>query len=242
MLNFVICKENISSTDNYLSLINAFMMKYDYDYKINIFKAFDDTWQDFIKKEDGFKIYLFFLENNSTQALLNLKKIRQEVDDWLSMILVIAPTTSALNIMTERLLILDYLNSDSNLKNRLFNDFKICLKNYTGHHKKLSYTYKNTIYNIEYRQIITIEKEIETKRCLINTDHGTYYTTDTLNNLLEKLDSRFLKCYRSLIINLEQIESYNLKTNTITFKNKETTFLVSRDKKKDIINYLREIN
>ena len=171
-----------------------------------------------------------------------LKKIRQEVDDWLSMILVIAPTTSALNIMTERLLILDYLNSDSNLKNRLFNDFKICLKNYTGHHKKLSYTYKNTIYNIEYRQIITIEKEIETKRCLINTDHGTYYTPDTLNNLLEKLDSRFLKCYRSLIINLEQIESYNLKTNTITFKNKETTFLVSRDKKKDIINYLREIN
>ena len=89
------------------------------------------------------------------------------------MILVIAPTTSALNIMTERLLILDYLNSDSNLKNRLFNDFKICLKNYTGHHKKLSYTYKNTIYNIEYRQIITIEKEIvKTKKKIINLTKG----------------------------------------------------------------------
>ena len=62
MLNFVICKENISSTDNYLSLINAFMMKYDYDYKINVFKAFDDTWQDFIRKEDGFKIYFNYYQ------------------------------------------------------------------------------------------------------------------------------------------------------------------------------------
>ena len=63
----------------------------------------------------------------------------------------------------------------------------------------------------------------------------------SIARLEQILDKRFLKCNRSYIINLEQIETYNTKTNTITFKNKEIFDAISREKRKDIINYLRRI-
>ena len=61
---------------------------------------------------------------------------------------------------------------------------------------------------------------------------------------LEKimLDKRFIQICRSIIINGEQIESYNVKTNIITFKNKEELNAISRSKKREIINYVRGTN
>ena len=53
------------------------------------------------------------------------------------------------------------------------------------------------------------------------------------------LDNRFLQICRSIVINLEQIESYNAKSNIITFKNREELNAISRSKKKDIIKYIR---
>ena len=60
-----------------------------------------------------------------------------------------------------------------------------------------------------------------------------------LKSLEEKLDKRFIKCNRSYIINVEQVVSYNIKSNIMMFNDGNEINIVSRTKKKEIINYLR---
>ena len=69
-----------------------------------------------------------------------------------------------------------------------------------------------------------------------------YFIPGSISSLEKKLDNRFLKCNRSYIINLEQIESYNSKTNLITLKNNEVLDAISMTKKKRIIQYMRGID
>ena len=56
---------------------------------------------------------------------------------------------------------------------------------------------------------------------------------------MKKLDDRFIKCYRNIIINLDQIEKYKIKEGTIIFKNGQTINNISRNQKKEIVKYVR---
>ena len=120
-------------------------------------------------------------------------------------------------------------------------NIQICLKNYDQRPNSLRYTYKNILYNIEYNKILYIEKEQDNKRCIIHTKNKKHYIQGTLNNVYKLLDNRFIKSSRSFIINLEQVYSYDIKNNIITFKNNNKFDGVSRDNKKVIINYLRRV-
>ena len=116
-----------------------------------------------------------------------------------------------------------------------------CIKNYDNRQKTIKYTYKNNIYNIDLKHIICIEKEFDNKRCIIKTATNTYPIPGTLNTIMKMLDDRFIKCYRNMIINLEQIEKYKIKEGTITFKNGQTINNISRNQKKEIVKYVRGI-
>ena len=97
------------------------------------------------------------------------------------------------------------------------------------------------LYSIDYKQIIYIEKEPDSKLCRIKTTEKEYFVPGSINEILNKLDNRFIKCYRSIIINLEQVESFDIKKNIIYFKSKDKLETISRDKRKDILNYMRGI-
>ena len=86
-----------------------------------------------------------------------------------------------------------------------------------------------------------IENDSENKRCLIKTNNNNYYIPLTLSKLIDNLDNRFIKCSRSYIINLEKVRIYNTKNNIIYFDDEISICEVSREKKKEIIAYLRGI-
>ena len=115
------------------------------------------------------------------------------------------------------------------------------MKHYDNKYKCLRYTYKNVAYNIEFRSIIKIEKEMDSKRCLITAEEGEYPIQGTLNEILKKLDKRFFKCNRAVAINIEQVQSYNFTKNVIKFKNGEEFKETSRSKKREMFNHVRGI-
>ena len=115
------------------------------------------------------------------------------------------------------------------------------MKNYDQRPNSLKYCYKKTFYNIEFRNIIYIEKEKDNKICKIKTTENTFYIPGTLKKIQNNLDKRFIKCNKNCIINTEQMERYNIKKNIIIFKNKEELNTISRAKKKEIGNYFRNI-
>ena len=243
MINFIICEDSKVLATKYSLVVEKFMMKYDTDYTVKTFSEYNKEWYKHIQKDEGFKIYILDIKTPKGSGLDAARYIREELDDWTSMIIIVTSYQEfKYEALGKRLMLVDFINKLDNCEKRLKEAINISLKNYNNKHKVLRFNYKNTIYSIEFKDIIKIEKEQDNKRCIITTNYGEFIIPGTLNNILPRLDKRFIKCYRSVIINLEQVKSYNKKTNTIIFKNDEQTNAISRDKKKEIINYVRGIS
>ena len=79
----------------------------------------------------------------------------------------------------------------------------------------------------------------ETKPSWVLSEDGYTYRKRPDSITTSKLDKRFLKCSRSIYVNVEQIEFYNYKENIIKFKCGETLNAVPREKRKELERHVR---
>ena len=239
MIEFIICEDNEAFLSKYKYMIEKVMMNYDIEYNFSAFSGYSKSWKKSSKKNE-FKIYILDLKTDEGSGIDAARYIREELDDWQSMIIMVtAYPEYRYEALCKRLMLVDFVNKLDNFEQRFSQAIQISLKNYDKRPNSLKYTYKKVVYNIEFYKIIYIEKEQDSKRCLIKTVEKDYYIQGNLSKVLELLDHRFIKCNRSYIINLEQVDSYNKKSNIITFKNGEKLYAVSRDKRKEVLNSVR---
>ena len=239
MIEFIIFD---NTKDNFKIIekeIDKEMMSYDLDYKTRNYSILEEVKTN--TNNDNFKIYILNQTNIRGTGLEIAKYIRESLDDWKSIIIFISKTDDyKINVLTKSLYILDYILIED-IKNKLQNLIKISMKIYDSRPKELKFKYKNNSYNISFKDIVYIEKEKDSKRCIIYTKKNKYSIQSNLNEILSKLDDRFIKCSRTYIISKDEMSSYNTKDNIITFKNKKEIYEISRDKKKEIISYLRNV-
>lgn len=235
MIDFIITEDDLYYVKESKKIIDKVMMNYDIDYSFIVY----DKYRKELLNKDNFKIYII---TNKEDTIKMLKYIREELDDWKSLIIILYKEREEKeNIIKQDLFIVDYINKRKHFEEKLYRNIQICLKNYDQRPNSLRYIYKNILYNIEFNKIIYIEKEQDNKRCIIYTKNKKYYIPGTLNNVLKLLDNRFIKTSRSYVINVEEISSYNVKSNILSFKSKIKLDCISRDNKKIIINHLRKI-
>ena len=241
MIDFVICEDEKTLSLKYKEIVEKVLMNYDIDYKINIYSDYSENWKR-IAKNNNFKIYILDIKTKNGSGIDAARYIREELDDWQSMIIIVtAYPEYKYEALGTRLMLVDFLNKFNDFDNRLYQAIQISMKNHDSRPNSLKYTYKKTIYNIDFYKIIYIEKEKDNKRCIIKTTDDNYYIQGNLTQIEKLLDNRFIKCNRSYIINLEQIKSYDTKNNILTFKDNSTLYAISRNKKKEITNYVRGI-
>lgn len=242
MINFIICEDEPELLKEYKYQIDKFMMKYDIDYKTHMFTSYDSKWEKSVRKIKGFKVYLLDIKTANGSGINAARQIREEYDDWVSMIIMISGYAEyKYEALGKRLMLVDFINKLDHSEQKLQDALLICLKHYDNKYKSLRYTYKNIAYNVEFRSIIKIEKEMDSKRCIIHAEEGDYPIKGTLNEVLQKLDKRFFKCNRSIAINVEQVQYYNLGKNVAVLKNGEEFKDVSRNKKKEMFNHVRGV-
>lgn len=243
MINFIICEDEKVLATKYKNEIDKFMMKYDYEYNCQLFYGYTKKFKEYAQEKQNFKIYLLDIKTEEGSGLDAARYIREELDDWTSMIIIITSYNEyKFEALGKRLMLVDFINKLDNCIEHLHKDLAICVKHYDNRPKSLKYIYKNMAHNIDYKQIVYIDKEQDSKRCiihLINKDIVPYQ--GTINNLIEILDERFVKISRSTIINSDHINKYDLRSNKIEFKNGETTEAISRDKKRGIVDYVRGV-
>ncbi|MDD6879582.1 MAG: LytTR family transcriptional regulator DNA-binding domain-containing protein [bacterium] len=239
MINFIICDDNKEFLIREKKIIDNLMMKYDIEYECKMFTNYGNDFQNFMKEEKGFKIYLLDIQIDEISGLDAARIIREEYDDWTSVIiLVTAYNEFKYEALTNRLYLLDFINKLNNYEENLKEDIHRALKNYNNREKTLKFEYNHVLKTVEYRHIVYIEKELDSKRCIINTIYGNMIIPKTLTEVYKMLDERFIKTSRSMIINSDYIEQYNYKENKITFINGETTYQISRGMKKGIKDYV----
>ena len=240
MINFIICEDEEVLAKKYMDVIDKFMMNNDDEYKIRRFTGYTKEWEEFVKGTKEYKIYLLDIKTAKGSGIDAARKIREEFDDWVSMIMIISAYSEyKYEALSKRLMLVDFINKLEDFEVKLYEDLQICMKNYNKKYKCIKYNYRNTSYNIDLRNILYIEKEADSKRSMIKTVHGDYYIQGSLENVSKSLDKRFLKCSRSVFVNLEQVEFYNYKDNIVTFKNGVTLNSIPREKRKELERHVR---
>lgn len=228
MIEFVILGQDKNLYSRIKIIIEKELMNYDYNYIIS-------------EKESSnkYKIYIVEYINNKK----TLEKIRYDNNDWSSMIIILSDDTKIPYIEKLKLMPIDIIDKkNKQLDDLLLRSIRIALRNYDTRPKTIKYKYKTTYYNIDLKDIMYIEKEKDNKRVIIKTKEKEYLYPSTLTKIEKLLDNRFIKCSRSYIINREQMQQYNTKDNIIIMKSGEQVNEISRNKKKDIINYLRNVD
>ncbi len=243
MISFVICEDEKPLAQEYKTLIDRFMMQYDYDYKCHYFKGYDTKFENFARKNKDFKIYILDIKTNHGSGLDAARLIREDIDDWTSVIIMITAFNEyKYDALSKRLMLLDFISKLDNYKYYLKDCLERSIKYYNTRPSKLRYTYKNSIYNIDFKNIVYINKEVDSKRCIIYTDDDKSYPYQgTIIGLLEQLDTRFIKTSRSTIINIDHISYYNTLLNKLVFKTGDSITDISRDQKRNLVNCVRGI-
>lgn len=237
MINFIICDDSHEFIEEMKQLVDRFMMNYDMEYQCILLDDYGKKFRDVVNKEIGFKVYLLDIQMGKSSGLDAARYIREEYDDWVSIIVIVtAYNQYKYDAMSNRLYLLDYINKLDNCEKKVKEVLELAIKHYDHRHKMLTFEYEHVVRKIEYRHIIYIEKEPDSKLCKIKTTYGEQYINKSVNQIAKILEKekRFMKVSRSMIVNLDQIAEYDTIETKILFKNGESSYLISRDYKKEL--------
>ena len=239
VLNFIVCDDEKEFRDLITNEIERFMMNYDISYKTYEFETYDTEFENLAKSDLGYKVYFFDIKTKNGSGLDAARYIREELDDWTSIIVIVTAFAEyRYEALSNRLYLLDFISKFDNCKSKIRDILKIIYKNYNSREKCLNYEYNYMLYKIELKNIIYIEKEPDSKRCIIYTTYGTFKAPFTLSAIAKQLDKRFLKVHKSLILNLDRMSTYNIKENEVLFSNGMSTNLISRTGRKELIEHV----
>ena len=235
MINFIICDDEEIFRNSIKEKIDFCMMKSTVEYKTYFFSCYDEKFFKFAGEMNSFNVYFLDIqmpENNGTDVA---RYIRYKLGDWNSLIIFVTNFNRYKNkILTSRLDILDYIKKSKKGYEQLEEVMSIILSKYKNIGNCLAFEREHSVFKIKYKDIIFIERELNSKCCIIYTSSGEYKMTKSLSEIENLLDNRFLRTHRSAILNIDNIVKYDIKTNTVLFSTGETTDLVARNKRKEL--------
>lgn len=234
MINFIISSNKEVVVDRIKKSITNQMIKCDIEEKIHYITNDLEKLKLLCNQINSFKVLIFNITTKEDIGLINY--IRNTIQDWNSIIIVITKDIKLKDeIIKENLYILDYIDNNKNLEKELNQSLDKINKYYDNRENCLCLEQNRILKKIDYKYIISIEKEKDSKKSIIKTTYGDYVINSTIKDIYKKLDVRFIKLSRSTIANIDQISEYNEIENTVLFKNKSTTSDISRANKKKLI-------
>ena len=243
MISFILYDDEKQFLQKNKKIINKCMMNCDFDYKCYSFDEYNDKFEEVIKNNLGLKVYLLDIEGKNKSGLDIVRIIREKYNDWSSIIILVTNHNEfKYDALSNRLYLMDFINKLDKWEELLTEDLNRIISSYSECQECLTYEYNHILKRIEFKNIIYIEKEKESKKCIIHTLYGDQQIGGTICDVLNKLDKRFIKTSRSTIINIKQVSEYDKINNEIFFLNGETTNDISRLFKKDVIKHVNGIS
>lgn len=237
MLNFIIYDDEKYFLQKNKKIIDKIMMNSDYDYRCYLFDEYTEKMDKIIQTNLGLKIYLLDIEGKNKSGLELVRIIREKYDDWTSVIIMITNHNEfKYDALGNRLYLMDFINKFDNWEDLLREDIERIVRSYTNCNDCLIYEFNHSLKRIEYKNIVFIEKEKDSKKCTIHTLYGDYQIGGTINKVLTMLNNKFIKTSRSTIINTKQISEYDKTNNEIIFLNGDSTTDISRLCKKEVVD------
>lgn len=233
MINFIIYDSDKRYREMYISIILKMLGNRNIAYEIIEIDKYDNNTLDIINNLCGKKIFILDIDVIGMSGLDLVKLIRNS-GDWDSQMIISTEHEKLEHCaLTSKLLILDfiskYFNCSENIKNSIGLALKILNKN-----KSLNFQYKGEIYQLPYKDILYIERDIKLDVSIIHTKNSKIEINKTINELeLVLEDDKFIKTHRSCIVNIDNISNFKLDESIIRFGKKHTN-LITRDNKRKL--------
>ena len=239
MINFIICSVEKAFSDLCSNVVEKFFMNYDVLYKCHYCSNYEKDFDKYINENLEFKVYILCREINNITFVDAARKIREENDDWSSIIIVVDSSNAyRYSAFSARLQILDFINKLDNFKQNMIINLEKCIKIYDNRPRTLKIKHYNYIEFVLYKDIVYIEKVKDSKCCNIKTIYGDKTYSGTLKGLYEKLnDKRFIRTHQSFIVNTDYVSKYHISKSKIIFKNIDDEVLVSKSYSKSVKKY-----
>ena len=175
------------------------------------------------------------LELKNSDGIDVARYIRNEVNNWISPIIIITAHTSLYyEVYKQRLQILDFISKFSDIKTNLSENIEICIR-MLNKDKVYRYSYKNIDYTIHLSQIDYIQRD--GRRTKLVTTDSEYYQNISINEIKNKLPSYFIVSSKGIIINMKNIDKIDWNERKVYFKDGKSEYVVSRSHKKEIDEY-----
>lgn len=207
MLNFVLCDDNINALNRFSKMLNLVFVNNDLDGHISLASPDANEVLNFIKK-NNVDVVILDIDLQSNMSGLDLAQKIRSINKKIYIIFATAHLEYL--ILAYKCKTFDYLTKPISLNNlestilRLFDD--VCSD--TSNPSFIKINNKNTI--IKADSICYIEKD-NTKLIFrsASTDYSVY---SSFNKIQPTLPPNFIRCHKSYIANIHNIESINETT------------------------------
>lgn len=192
-----------------------------------------------LKKEimniDEHKVYVLDIELANKMSGISIAKMIRNAD-WESEIIFITNHDkmfeSAHRNVNE---VFDFIEKFHDFDKRFKKDLRAILKR-NFDNKMFKYSAANIDLNLYYRSILYICRDKEERKLIIVTPKNKYKLNMTFEQIMELLDSRFVQCHRSCIVNKNRVEELNYKDGYFVLDNGDKVYLLSKMNKKLLEN------
>lgn len=233
MMKCIVVEDEKRVQENIQNVIRKLSIEKDIDLDVKYYKKFTKELEEEINEELYRKVYIMDIELESGPSGIEIaKKIREK--DWESEIIFVTNHDKMFETVHRKVLdVFDFIEKFDNMEDRIEKDI-LTIYNQKFDKKMLKILARNADLEIYYKNINYIARDKEERKLIIYCNDVTFKINESLNDLLEKLDNRFIRVHRSCIVNKENVVLYNYKEGYFMLKNGEKVPLLSKKYRKEI--------
>lgn len=232
MIKFVIVDDEKNEINHIKLLLDEVVLQ---EKEVISFTRINDELKKEIKDTETKKIYILDIELGRNVSGISIGKMIRDVD-WESEIIFITNHDkmfeSAHRTVYE---VFDFIEKFHEFDKRFKKDIKEILKR-NFDNKMFNYKVNNVELNLYYKSILYIYRETEDRKLVIVTDTNKYMVSMNIKDILPLLDSRFVQCHRSCIVNSQRVQAKNYKEGYFTLDNGNDVYMLSKKYKKGFID------
>ncbi len=199
------------------------------------FTRLTDRLKKEIQNTDLRKIYVLDIEIGHKVSGISIAKLIRDVD-WESEIIFITNHDKMFESVHRTVYeVFDFIEKFHEFDKRFKKDIQTILKR-NFDNKMFVYKTNNIELNLYYKSILYIYRDTAERKLVIVTDSNKYMIGLSIKEIIPYLDYRFVKCYKSCIVNTARVQEKNYIDGYFTLDNGEKVYMLSKKCKKDLEN------
>ena len=239
-MKFIVVEDERDAQEKIKKLLRKISVQTQIDLEIEYFKNYDEKLQKEIDNTLYPKIYIMDIElDGEVSGMEVAEKIRD--NDWDSEIIFVTTHDKFFDKVHRQILeVFDFIEKFQDMENRLEKDIKLILSK-KADKKLLKIKGNHADVEIYMRNILYILRDKEERKSIIytDTDDVTFKVSNSLIDLLDRLDSRFVQTHKSCIANKNRMVERNYAKGYFILDNGKKVDYLSRKYRRGIDEELR---